>query len=55
MELDWLHDWIPALATFGKQSRRAYNNEEVTENMITKQNINQEWVSSYFLQLYGSI
>ena len=33
MELDWLYDWIPALATFVRHSRSVYNNEEVTQNM----------------------
>ena len=33
MEIDWLHDWIPALATFMRHSCKVYNNEEVTKNM----------------------
>ena len=33
IELDWLHNWIPALATFVRHSRSLYDNEEVTQNI----------------------
>ena len=33
IELDWLYNWILALATFVSFSRRVYDNEEVTMNM----------------------
>ncbi len=36
MELDCLHDWILALATFVKHSRRVYNNKEVGQNMSVR-------------------
>ena len=55
MELDWLHDWIPALATFVRHSRSVYDNEEVTQNMNARRDIDPEWVSSFFVQLHGSI
>ena len=55
MKLDWLHDWIPALAIFVRYSRRMYNNKEVTKNMKVKQNIDWEQMSSFFVQLYGFI
>ena len=42
IELDWLHDWILALATFIKYSRRVYNNKKVHQNMIVRQNIDPE-------------
>ena len=29
MKLDWLYDWILALAIFVRHSRRVYNNKEV--------------------------
>ena len=55
MELDWLYDWIPALATFVKYLCRRYDNKEVTENMKVRQDIGPKWVSSLFVQLHGSI
>ncbi len=36
IELDWLHDWIPALATFMKHSRRVYDNEKIGQNMSVR-------------------
>ncbi len=42
MKLDWLHDWIPALAIFVRYSRRMYNNEEVGQNMSVKRDIDPE-------------
>lgn len=27
IELDWLYDWVPALATFVKHSQKVYNNK----------------------------
>ena len=35
-ELNWLHDWILAIATFVRHSLRVYNNKEVTKNMNAK-------------------
>ncbi len=55
MELDWLHDWIPALATFVRHSQKVYDNEEVGQNMSVRRDINPEWMSSFFVQLHGSI
>ena len=55
MELDWLYDWISALATFMRHSHRLYNNKKVGQNISIKQNINPEWVSSFFVQLHKSI
>ena len=55
MELDWLHDWIPALATFVRHLRSVYDNKEVTQNMNARQDIDPEWVLSFFVQLHGSI
>ena len=49
MELDWLYDWIPALVIFVRHSRRVYNNEKVIENMNVKQDIDLEWVLSFFV------
>lgn len=42
MELDWLHNWIFALATFVRHSRGLYNNEKLTKNMKIRQNIDSE-------------
>ncbi len=42
MKLDWLHDWIPALATFVRHSRRVYNNEEVGQNISVRRDIDPE-------------
>ena len=42
MELDWLHDWIPALATFVRHSRSVYDNEKVTQNMNARRDIDPE-------------
>ena len=36
MELDWLYDWILALAIFVRHLHDVYNNEKVTENMNIK-------------------
>ncbi len=55
IELDWLHDSIPVLVTFVRHSRRVYNNEEVGHNISVRQNIDPGWVSSFFVQLHGSI
>ena len=55
MELDWLHDWIPALATFVKHWRKVYNHKKVGQNMSVRQDIDPEWVSSFFVQLHGPI
>ena len=33
IELYWLNDWIPALATFVRHLHRVYNNKKVTKNM----------------------
>ena len=41
-ELDWLYDWIPALATFVRHSRSVYNNEKVTQNMNVRRDIDPE-------------
>ena len=55
-EVDGLHkDWIPALAAFVKHSRKMNDNEEVTENMKIRRDIDPGWVSSLFVQLHGSI
>ncbi len=55
MELDWLHDWILALATFVRHSRSVYDNEEVGQNMSVRRDTDPEWVSSFFVQLHGFI
>ncbi len=55
MELDWLHNWILALATFVRYSRRVYDNKKVGQNISVRRDINPEWVSSFFVQLHGSI
>ena len=55
MELDWLHDWILALATFVKHSQKVYDTKKMGENMSVKQDIEPEWVSTFFVQLYGFI
>ncbi len=55
MEFDWLHDWIPALATFVRHSQRVYDNEEVGQNMSVRRDIDPKWVSSFFVQLHRSI
>ena len=55
-EVDGLYnDWIPALAAFVKHSRKTNDNEEVTENMKIRRDIDPGWVSSLFVQLHGSI
>ena len=36
MELDWLYDWIPTLATFVRHSRKMYNNEKVPQNISVR-------------------
>ncbi len=54
-ELYWLYDWIPALATFVRYLQRMYNNKEVSQNMSVRQDIDPEWVSSFFVQLHKSI
>ena len=49
-EVDGLHrDWIPALAAFVKHSWKTNNNEEVTENMKIRRDIDFGWVSSLFI------
>lgn len=55
IELYWLHDWILALAIFVRQSYKKYDNEKVIENMKIRQNINPKYVTSFFIQLHGSI
>ncbi len=55
IELDYLHDWIPALTTFVRHSRRVYDNEEVGQNISVRRDIDPEWVSSFFVQRHGSI
>ncbi len=55
MKLDWLYNYIPVLATFVKHSRRVYNNKKVGQNMSIRQDIDPKWVSSFFVQLHGSI
>ena len=55
MELDWLHNWILAVATFVRHSHKVYNNEEVTKNMNARQDIDPKWVSSFFVQLHEPI
>ncbi len=55
MELDWLHDWIFAQATFVRHLRRLYDNKEVDQNMSIRQDIDPERVSSFFIQLHGFI
>lgn len=42
MELDLLHDWIPALAIFVKHLQKVYDNKEVGQNMSIKQDIDPE-------------
>ena len=36
MKLNWLHDWIPALATFVRHLQRVYNNKKVDQNMSVR-------------------
>ena len=55
IELDWLHNWIPALATFVRHLRKMYDNEEVTKNINARQDIDSKWVLSFYVQLHGSI
>ncbi len=55
IKLDWLHDWISALAIFVSHSQRVYNNKEVGQNMSVRQDLNLEWILSFFAQLHGSI
>ncbi len=55
IELDWLHDWILVLIIFVMHSCKVYDNKEIGQNMSVKWNINSEWVSSFFVQLHGSI
>ncbi len=56
MELDWLHDWIPALATFVRHLRRVYDNKEVGQNISVRRDIDPEWVLFFFIvQLHRSI
>ena len=38
-----------------KYSRKTNDNEEVTENMKIRRDINLGWLLSLFVQLYGSI
>ena len=38
-----------------KHSQKTINNEEVTENMKIRRNIDPRWISSLFVQLHGSI
>ena len=55
IELDWLYDWISALATFVKHSRRVYDNKKIGQNISIRQDIDPKWVSSFFVQLHKSI
>ena len=55
-EVNGLHrDWIPALAAFVKHSQKTHDNEEITENMKIRRDIDPRWASSLFDQLHGSI
>ncbi len=49
MEIDWLYNWILALAAFVKHSHSVYDNEDVGHNMSVRQDIDPEWVSSFFV------
>lgn len=51
----WLYGWIPALAAFVKESKKAYDGEEVTKNTRFRLDVKPEWVLSLFVQLHGSI
>ena len=42
INLDWLHDWILALAKFVTHLWKIYNNEEVGQNIIVKQDIDSK-------------
>ena len=55
MKLDWLYDSIPALATFMGHSQKVYDNQEIDQNISVRQDIDPEWVSSFFVQLHVSI
>ena len=48
-------DWIAALTAFVKHSQKTHDNEEVTDNMKIKRDIDPGWASSLFFQLHGSI
>ncbi len=55
-KVDWLYkDWISALEVFVKHSRKTYDNEKVTENLMIRREINSEWASTLFVQLYKCI
>ncbi len=49
MELDWLYNWFPTLATFVRYSCRVYDHKKVGQNMSVRQDIDPEWVSSFFV------
>ena len=42
IELDWLHDWIPVLATFVRHSQRVYDNKKIGQNISVRQDIDPE-------------
>lgn len=48
MALNWQLNWIFVPAIFMKNSHKVYKNKKVTENMKSRQNIDPEWVSSFF-------
>ena len=48
-------DCIPALVAFVKHFRKTHDNEEVTENMKIRRDIDPGWASPLFVQLHGSI
>ncbi len=39
IELDWLYDWIPALAIFVRHLCKVYDNQKISQNMSVKQEI----------------
>lgn len=49
IELNWLYDWILVLTIFLEHSQRVYNNEDMTQNMSVKWDIDPEWISSFFV------
>ena len=42
MKLDWLYNWIQALAIFVKNLQRVYNNKKVGQNISIGRDINPE-------------
>ena len=49
IELNWLYNWIPALISFVRYLCKVYDNEEVTKDMNIRQDIDMEWVLSFFV------